>query len=60
MPTAGKELVCLNATPYNHVVSRCVRWAFLCGGDLFSTTEQFGRRFLQGLGFGRALFPEPG
>jgi hypothetical protein len=43
MPKPKKEQVCLDATPYHHCVSRCVRKAFLCGVD-FTTNESYEHR----------------
>ena len=44
MTLASNQQICVEETPYYHVVSRCVRRAFLCGQDKYSGRSYEHRR----------------
>ncbi|SON48891.1 transposase [Vibrio tapetis] len=44
MATARKQLISVDATPYYHCVSRCVRQSYLCGEDTVTNTSYEHRR----------------
>ena len=55
MGYARRDQICLDATPYYHVVARCVRRAWLYGYDEYSGRDYSHRKvwILDRLGYSR-------
>ena len=47
MTRAREQQISLDATPYYHCVSRCVRRAFLCGGEYEHRREWVESKMLE-------------
>ena len=61
MPQPRKSQISIDATPYYHCVSRCVRRAFLCGKDKFAGRSfEHRRAFIESeiLRLGQVFFLE--
>jgi len=44
MTVARKQQICVETTPYYHIISRCVRQAFLCGKNNYTAQSYEHRR----------------
>lgn len=47
MPKARKNQISLDATPYYHVVTRCVRRSFLCGKDSYGNNFEHRKQWIE-------------
>lgn len=47
MPKARKNQISLDATPYYHIVTRCVRRSFLCGKDNQGNNFEYRKQWIE-------------